>query len=160
MTASPRTVDDDVEQEVPFRPRVAYLVKQVESAVRRHLDDRLAGLGLTAPQYAALTLVRRHPEQSSAQLARRSFVTPQSAQTMVQSLERRGLIERAPHPENQRILRIRLSDLGTEVLATADASVDEMEHHMMAGIDPAAEDVLRSALTHCAHNLHAMPDAT
>lgn len=153
MTTTERDVADDVGTEAPSRPRISYLAKQVESAVRRGLDDRLAGLGLTTPQYAALSLVRRNPDQSSAQLARRSFITPQSAQTMVQNLERRGLIERAPHPENQRILRIRLSEHGAGVLADAEVSVDAMEARMLDGIDPATEDVLRSALSRCARNL-------
>jgi DNA-binding MarR family transcriptional regulator len=99
--------------------------------------------------------VARYPDQSSAQLARRTFVTPQSAQTMVQALERRGLVERTPDPENQRILRIRLTDRGHEVMAIADRTVDEMEAQMLTGVDPQTVEVLRAALQHVARNLRA-----
>jgi DNA-binding MarR family transcriptional regulator len=136
-------------------PRIAYLVKHVESFVRRGLDERKTDKGITTMQYTSLSLVARYPDQSSAQLARRTFVTPQSAQTMVQALERRGLVERTPDPENQRILRIRLTDRGHEVMAIADRTVDEMEAQMLTGVDPQTVEVLRAALQHVARNLRA-----
>ena len=69
-----------------------YLVKQVELAVRSHLDDLLRPAGLTALQYTALTVLERHPDLSSAHLARNSFVTAQSMADMITTLEGRGRI--------------------------------------------------------------------
>src|SRR6185437_12133584 len=56
-------------------PMLLYVVKQVELAVRSRLDDLLRPAGLTVLQYTALTVLERHPDLSSAQLARNSFVT-------------------------------------------------------------------------------------
>jgi hypothetical protein len=53
-----------------------YLIKQLELAVRSHLDETVRDAGLTALQYTALTVLERHPELTSAQLARNSFVRP------------------------------------------------------------------------------------
>ena len=75
-------------------PMLLYLVKQVELAVRSHLDNLLRPAGLTALQYTALTVLERHPDMSAAQLARNSFVTAQSMADMITALEGRGLIER------------------------------------------------------------------
>ncbi len=71
-----------------------YLVKQVELAIRAHLDTLLRPAGLTALQYTALTVLERHADISSSQLARNSFVTAQSMADIVTALQRRGLIER------------------------------------------------------------------
>jgi len=64
----------------------------------------LRGLGITTPQYAALTFLDESPGLSSAQLARRAFVTPQTMNRMVANLEAAGLIARGPHPELGRVL--------------------------------------------------------
>ena len=90
-------------------PRATYLVKRLESAVRRNLDLELGSHGMTTPQYAALSILRAQPGLSSAQLARRAFVTPQSMQVMVTAFIRDGLVERRTDPSNQRILRNHLT---------------------------------------------------
>ena len=71
-----------------------YLVKQVELASRAKLDEIVRPAGLTALQYTALTVLERHSDMSSAQLARASFVTAQSMADMITALEDRELIER------------------------------------------------------------------
>jgi DNA-binding MarR family transcriptional regulator len=94
--ATPRTAAAAATAAVPTgsEPMLLYLVKQVELAVRSHLDNLLRPAGLTALQYTALTVLERHPDLSSAQLARNSFVTAQSMADMINALEGRGLIER------------------------------------------------------------------
>ena len=67
-------------------PTLLYLLKQVELAVRSHLDDLLRPAGLTALQYTALTVLERRPDLTSAQLARNSFVTAQTMADMVTTL--------------------------------------------------------------------------
>ena len=59
-------------------PLLIYMIKQVELAVRARLDEIVRPAGLTALQYTALSVLERHTDMSSAQLARSSFVTAQS----------------------------------------------------------------------------------
>src|SRR3954465_281221 len=75
-------------------PTLLYVMKQVELAVRSHLDDLFRPIGMTALQYTALTVLERHPNLTSAQLARNSFVTAQTMTDMVTALQERGLVER------------------------------------------------------------------
>jgi DNA-binding MarR family transcriptional regulator len=75
-------------------PTIMYVLKQVELAVRAQLDEIFRPIGMTALQYTALTVLERHPDLSSAQLARNSFVTAQTMADMVRALEDRGLVER------------------------------------------------------------------
>ena len=71
-TMSTELLDDGTARDVGGSPaRVTYLAKRLESAVRRDLDAAMQAQGLTTPQYAALSILRRHPGLSSAQLARR-----------------------------------------------------------------------------------------
>lgn len=144
----------------PAEPRLTYLVKRLESAVRRSLDAVLPAHGLTTPQYAALSILGRHPGLSSAQLARRSFVTPQSMQVMVAAFVRSGLVERRADPENQRILRMFLTDDGRTVLSRSQDAADQIERSMLAGLTNAQITGFSEALQTCARNLTAGPRAT
>lgn len=60
---------------VPDRALTLYLVKRLELAIRARMDEVLRPHGLTTLQFTALTALRDRDGLSSAQLARRSFVT-------------------------------------------------------------------------------------
>jgi DNA-binding MarR family transcriptional regulator len=128
-----------------------YLVKQVELAVRSHLDNLLRPAGLTAGQYTALTVLERHPDLSSAQLARNSFVTAQSMADMITALEARGLIERHRDQADRRRLVVDLTAVGRELLDLHRDEVAALETRMLAGL--AGDEV--ADLRHCLHVCHA-----
>jgi DNA-binding MarR family transcriptional regulator len=83
---------------------------------------------------------------SSAQLARRHYVTPQAMNQLVATMERDGLIERRPDPHNRRILRAALSVRGAEVLASCHSAVDEFENRVLAALTPAEAQQFRRSL--------------
>lgn len=132
-----------------------YLIKQIELAVRSHLDDLLRPDGLTALQYTALTVLERHPDMSVAQLARHSFVTAQSMADMVATLEERGLIERHRDQADRRRLAIALSPAGKELLDRYRDQVAALESRMLRGITRPQVTALRRSLTACHANLAA-----
>lgn len=133
--------------------RTAYLVKQLELAVRSRLESVARRLGLTTPQFTALTVLRTAPGLSSAELARRSFVSAQSMQEMVAALERKGLIVREPDPGNRRILRARLTEGGHRILTDSDTTFDRIEHDMTADLDTTQVQQLRLLLGLCINRL-------
>jgi DNA-binding MarR family transcriptional regulator len=134
-------------------PMLMYLVKQVELAVRSHLDDLLRPVGLTALQYTALTVLERHPDLSSAQLARNSFVTAQSMADMITILEGRGLIERHRDQTDRRRLVVALTADGRELLDRYRDQVTELETQMQAGLTSREVSSLRRGLRACHANL-------
>jgi DNA-binding MarR family transcriptional regulator len=115
-------------------PRASYLVKQLERALRARIDAIVQPLGLTAVQYTALSVLARHPGMSSAQLARRSFVSAQAANELVSALERRGLIRRRSDRDGGRALGIYLTAAGEKALARCDADVDLLEAELFRGV--------------------------
>ena len=136
-------------------PRATYLVKRLESAVRRNLDLELGSHGMTTPQYAALSILRAQPGLSSAQLARRAFVTPQSMQVMVTAFIRDGLVERRADPSNQRILRIHLTPRRRAAAAPGRRGRRRDRAGMLGGLDAEQTAVLRELMTACIENLTA-----
>ena len=151
--STPRTAGAATATAAPAasEPMLLYLVKQVELAVRSHLDNLLRPVGLTALQYTALTVLERHPDLSSAQLARSSFVTAQSMADMITALEGRGLIERHRDQADRRRLVVALTTAGRELLGIYREQVAALEARMLAGLG--GEEISR--LRHCLHVCHA-----
>jgi DNA-binding MarR family transcriptional regulator len=111
-------------------PRASYLIKELERAVRARIDEVVRPLRLTAVQYTALSVLALQPGMSSAQLARRSFVSPQASNEMVSVLERRGLIVRRVDRDGGRALGIFLTALGERTLSKCDDQLDLIETRM------------------------------
>jgi DNA-binding MarR family transcriptional regulator len=139
--------------------KLLYLVKQVELAIRSHLDDLLRPVGLTALQYTALTVLERHPDLSTAQLARNSFVTAQSMTDMITTLEGRGLIERHRDRADRRRLVVALTAAGRELLDRYRGPVDALEEQMVTGLAKPQLTSLRRNLHTCHANLAGRPHA-
>lgn len=136
------------DQSEPEAPSTLYLIKQLELAVRALMDDALRPLGLTTLQYTALTVLERRSGLSSAQLARRSFLRPQTMNIMVQTMEERGLIRRDRHPANRRVLVATLTDHGREVLGEAGPLVAAIEAKLLDGLSPRRRTEFRTVLAH------------
>jgi DNA-binding MarR family transcriptional regulator len=134
-------------------PTLMYVVKQVELAVRAQLDEIFRPIGMTALQYTALTVLERHPNLSSAQLARNSFVTAQTMADMVSTLREHGLLERHRDSVDRRRLVLALTAEGEELLLRYRGKVRDLENRMQAGLTAEQAAELRAGLNRCRSNL-------
>lgn len=134
---------------------VGYELKRVQHALRLAMDGEVRKLGLTTPQYAALSVLEREEELSGAELARRCFVTPQTMSGILTSLESAGRVERRAHPTHGRVVQARLTRSGSELLARAHEHVAEVEERMVSGLSEGERWELLSALRSCTASLRA-----
>jgi DNA-binding MarR family transcriptional regulator len=138
-------------------PTLLYLMKQVELAVRARLDELVRPAGLTALQYTALTVLERHPDLTSAHLARNSFVTAQSMADMVTSLRAQGLIDRHQDPRDRRRLVLSLTEEGKRLLDGYRQAVVDLEAEMLRDLSPDQADDRRAAMLSCREALKRTP---
>jgi DNA-binding MarR family transcriptional regulator len=131
------------------QPTLLYLIKQVELAVRARLDDILRPTGISVLQYTALTVLERHPDLSSAQLARNSFVTAQSMADMIVTMQERGLIERHRDPADRRRLVIALTPAGRKLLQRYRPKVAAVQTEMLAALTERQVADLQRSLSAC-----------
>jgi DNA-binding MarR family transcriptional regulator len=129
------------------------MLGRLELAVRRSLAEGLASVGVTLPQYTALSVLRDRGALSNAQLARRVLITPQSTIKVIAALEKKGLITRVPDPDHGRILRTLLTPNGQDVLAACDRVAEQVEGRMLEELSPDQRDELRANLKTCVRNL-------
>ena len=130
-------------------PLLMYAVKQVELAVRAHLDHVLKPSGVTALQYTALSVLEHSGELSAAQLARNSFVTAQSIADMVKALTSKGLISRTQDATDRKRLLISLTPAGRTLLAQVRDDIEALDRRMTGSLTARQREALRNSLNEC-----------
>lgn len=118
---------------------IGFALKQAQQALRTRMDAELRQIGLTTPQYAVLAYLKVEPGASNAALARQAFITPQTMQAILVTLEKSGFIKRTPHPEHGRVQKTELTPSGDQALKAASEIVAEAEKRLVdaaAPLDP------------------------
>lgn len=130
-------------------PRVSYLIRRVERGVRTELDAALKPLAVTTTEYTTLSVLAHRGGLSSAQLARRAFVSAQAMNLIVVSLERNGWIERVADPDHNRALRATLTRRGHAVLAECNRATSHVEALLLSRLTARRASELHEALEAC-----------
>ena len=134
---------------------IGYELKRAQHALRLRMDEALRGEGVTTPQYSALDALAEEPGLSNAQLARRSFVTPQTMNQILKGLEAAGLVRREGHPEHGRVLRSYLTDEGETLRGECVGRVAAVTGRMVEGLADRQRRALLEALRVCVRALSA-----
>ncbi len=134
---------------------LGYQLKRAQTALEALMATRLKPLGITVAQYAVLTGVHEAPGCSSAELARRAFVTPQASNQLVKALERSGLVCRSASPDHGRVLQTRLTPRGRRLLQRARAHIADVETLLAAGMTERGREQVTILLSSAADRMHA-----
>jgi DNA-binding MarR family transcriptional regulator len=140
-------------QAVDFQ--IAAMFKVVQSGLHDAMDEALSQVGLTVPVYVAMLRLADEPAMSKAELARRSFVRPQSLTRVMAKLAEEGLISRPPHPDHGRILQTTLTPAGVERLQQADALLKPIIEGMLDGTSERERVKFLEMLMHCSERLRS-----
>ena len=135
---------------VDLETSLGYLLKEASSTLRQAMEAVLRPLGMTVTHYACLELLAQRPGLSNSELARGAFVTRQSMNVLLQSLERDGYVTRAAEAPVGKALPTRLTPRGRRSLAKATVAVHSVELKMLGGMtaaqQSAAFDILHSMI--------------
>ncbi len=88
---------------------VGYLLMRVHRALRAAIDETLRPHGFTLPQVTVMFALAHKSGLSTADLARRAFVTPQAMGEVLAGLEAKGCVIRRAHDSHGRILPAELT---------------------------------------------------
>jgi DNA-binding MarR family transcriptional regulator len=122
---------------------LGYLLRQASGGFRLRLDRALADLGVTAPQFAVMTMIAAYPGLSNADIARLVFQTPQTVSTIIANLLRAETVMRQPHAIHGRIQQLELTKDGQALLAECRRRVAILERALLAGLSAGDEDIIR-----------------
>jgi DNA-binding MarR family transcriptional regulator len=113
---------------------LGYLLKQAASALRASMEEVLRPLGMSVTHYACLELLAQRTGLSNSELARGAFVTRQSMNVLLQSLERDGFVTRPAEARVGKVIPTRLTPRGRRSLDKATVAVRSVELRMLAGM--------------------------
>jgi DNA-binding MarR family transcriptional regulator len=132
---------------------LGYLVRQANVAVRAALERALTDVDVTPPQFAVLTMIVSYPGLSGADLARLTFLTPQTINVIVRNLERAGLVAKTAHAEHGRILQLAATRRGVALLKRCRSRVQVVEKALSGLLNAPEEKTVRRWLSAVAEAL-------
>jgi DNA-binding MarR family transcriptional regulator len=96
---------------------VRTLIFMVSKSVMRDLDRRLdaSGAGISGPQYGVLRLLSQE-SATITELSSRMMLAPATLVPVVDTLERKGFVQRGVDPKDRRRVPLLLTDAGAEVV--------------------------------------------
>lgn len=118
---------------------LGYLLKEASSALRAAMEEVLRPLGMSVTHYSCLELLAQRPGLSNSELARGAFVTRQSMNVLLRTLERDGYVTRPAQAPVGKALPTRLTPRGRRSLEKATAAVRSVELRMLAGMTEAQQ---------------------
>ena len=111
--------------------------------------------GLTIPQIVALQAIRDLGEVTSGKLADHMSLSLSTATTILDRLERRGLVERYRSAADRRIVHARLRREGRKVLKNAPALLHDRFIERFSELKPADQDRIVGTLQEVAEMMGA-----
>ncbi|MEU4652209.1 MarR family winged helix-turn-helix transcriptional regulator [Nocardia fluminea] len=119
---------------VDLETSLGYLLKEASSALRVAMEEVLRPLGMSVTHYSCLELLAQRPGLSNSELARGTFVTRQTMNVLLQTLERDGYVTRPAAAPVGKVLPARLTPRGRRSLEKASVAVRSVEVGMLAGL--------------------------
>ncbi|MBU4323897.1 MAG: MarR family winged helix-turn-helix transcriptional regulator [Gammaproteobacteria bacterium] len=107
---------------------------------------RMAPFGLRPVDFSVLTLIAHNPGVTSRQLCAELDILPPNRVGMIKSLDKRGLIERKPHPSDRRAQGLHLSAEGKRLQKQAQTTATRLEHDVSHALTPAELETLNTLL--------------
>jgi DNA-binding MarR family transcriptional regulator len=114
---------------------LGWLMKEAVHFTRKAVDEAVRSHGVTVSQWAVLYQLAQHPGLSGAELAREMLLTPQAVHQALTTLERRGLVSRAPDVDHARIFRATLTDEGLRIARRCRADSMKIQRKLLATFD-------------------------
>lgn len=110
------------------------VLSNVARLMRTLADARARKYGMTRAQWMILVHLERQPGMSQNELAALVEVEPITAGRLVDRLEKRGMVERRPHPSDRRIWRLHLTKDAGPMLKEIASVRTELNALMIAGL--------------------------
>jgi len=148
----PRRVKQARPIDAPERRRLPPLLRRAWYGLNQAFRRRIAHLGLTPDQFTALRTVLEHDGVSQRQLAVLMSSDPNTVASLVERMEKAGLIERQSQVQDRRANRVRLKTSGKLKYEQARRIAIALQGEILAALPP---DEREGFLT----NLDAIADA-
>lgn len=125
---------------------LGYNARRAALAVISVFLQRMAPFGLRPVDFSVLTLIAHNPGITSRQLCAALDILPPNLVGMIKSLDKRGLIERRPHPTDRRAQGLHLSPAGKKLQKSAQTTATQLESDVASRLSAEELDTLKTLL--------------
>ena len=133
--------------DVPKLTTSLELVRWIGWAQRKAGEDWIRARELSHEQAFVLGYLVQNPGAIQRDIAQVSRTTPASVSSLLQGLERSGLVERRTEPGNERSKRVYATPAGAELIAGFDTAMAAADETILAPLDEAERATLHALLT-------------
>ncbi len=134
------------------------LISRASRGFARVADAELRSLGFATSQFPVLGALREGLALSQAELARLAQVEQPSMAQLLNRMERDGLVQRLPDPDDKRSRLISLTAIGIQRLPKAKALMDASTTDALTGFTRQEFEQLVSLLSRLNENLDRMAE--
>jgi DNA-binding MarR family transcriptional regulator len=107
---------------------LGYNARRAALVIIEQFLKRMAVYDLRPVDFSVLSLITHNPGISSRQLCSELNILPPNLVGMINTLEKRELILRQPHPSDGRVIGLHLSDVGRKLMKDAEQTAQELEN--------------------------------
>jgi len=126
--------------------RLGFLLKHVQLALGSTIGTALTPLGLDGREFAVLAVLDSEGPRSQQRLSARMRVDRTTMVSLVDDLERKGLVERRRDAEDRRAYAIHVTPKGSRARVRAREAVEAAEADLLAPLSPEDRDRLKDLL--------------
>ncbi len=125
---------------------IGYNARRAALAVIAVFLERMAPYGLRPVDFSILSLITHNPGITARQLCHALGILPPNMVGVVGGFEKRGLIERRPHPSDRRAQGLHLSAQGQALMREAEQTALALEQEVAHRLSPAEQQTLMGLL--------------
>ena len=141
------------ELDAPPWLRVESTIMATARAIRQAYDLRFAELGLNLSEASLLAYVEESGAHTQTRLAERLGIGRAAMGSVIDSLEKRGLVERNPDPDDRRVWLVDLTASGKEMVEQVTDRDIVLRKELRAGISRDDRHKLAEVLVALGNNL-------
>jgi DNA-binding MarR family transcriptional regulator len=109
-------------------------------------SERLVKHGVSMAHLHLMSMLDRHGELPMSRVAELLGVSDSNATGLVDRMEEHGFVERVRHPDDRRVVLVRVSERGRQILADVEVLRDDLVVRILGRLDNARLQRLAQAL--------------
>lgn len=125
---------------------MGYNARRASLVIIAQFLEGMAPYDLRPVDFSVLSMVHHNPGMTSRQLCSSLNILPPNLVGMINHLEKRGLVERLPHPSDGRALGLHLTEKGQALAVAAEQTASDIELKATPRLSPAERKTLMRLL--------------
>jgi len=131
---------------------IGRLVHRVRHALVTHIDSALASLDLTAAQWTVVIYLAEDLATTPAELSRLLHYDPGAMTRLIDRLEKKNIVKRAPSDADRRSVVVSLTEQGRALYPEIRPLIIDVPNHLLRGFSQTEVKQLENLLLRVLHN--------